>query len=674
MRRQREGSLVQLGGAVLAALIISLVVTTSATAAACPNEHLRTGPSAKLPDCRAYELVTPPDTNGSNPTAPLSSSETMGMATWAAAPDGGSVLFGVFGPLSGEANGSANVYEAIRTPNGWTTRLASPKGTESLFPAFGGASSDHHAFWRSGAPQLDPGSLVLDPDGATYIRSPEGSYQLVGEGSTGVDPNPNVHWMTAGLGHVVFSSKVQLEPDAAPLGPGGSFFLTPNTSAHPSAAIYDRTPAGLEVVSLLPGGMMPPAGTTTYYRGVSADGSAVFFNVDGTLYVRLDNATTLPLATVTEPSKVVFQGSSRDGSTSFYSTGGGESLESLFEFDADSQTSQLIATGGVEVWNVAADGSHVYFESDAALTGAEQNEYGEQAQAGSPNLYVWDGDAVGFIANAAVFSGEFGSREWRRAVFYTTFGSIPTRTNPSGSSFLFETKDSPSGYDNNGFSQVYLYDNSAESLRCISCNPRHSSAVSNAKVGGQEFDITAPDNPYTLIANLTDDGRTAFFQTGDALLPGDAGGKQDVYEWQAPGAGDCTAPAGCVSLISSGHSSGDSWLFGATPDGHDVFFTTNDTLLPQKQGGAAAIYDARIGGGFPSATSSSLPCVGEACQGPAPLTPAPPAIGSALTHGPANPTARRRKVRQKRKRRAKQRNQRSVNKGNRANDGRRAGK
>ena len=43
----------------------ALELEGSVTTAACPNEAFRTGLSAKLPDCRAYEQVSPTDKNGS---------------------------------------------------------------------------------------------------------------------------------------------------------------------------------------------------------------------------------------------------------------------------------------------------------------------------------------------------------------------------------------------------------------------------------------------------------------------------------------------------------------------------------------------------------------------------------------------------------------------------------
>ena len=49
---------------VTALLVLCGVWLSSASAEACPNAAFRTGPSAALPECRAYEQVSPAFKNG----------------------------------------------------------------------------------------------------------------------------------------------------------------------------------------------------------------------------------------------------------------------------------------------------------------------------------------------------------------------------------------------------------------------------------------------------------------------------------------------------------------------------------------------------------------------------------------------------------------------------------
>jgi hypothetical protein len=134
---------------------------------------------------------------------------------------------------------------------------------------------------------------------------------------------------------------------------------------------------------------------------------------------------------------------------------------------------------------------------------------------------------------------------------------------------------------------------------------------------------------------------------------------------------------GCLYLISSGESPFESEFWEASPDGRDVFFTTESSLLPQDPG-LVDLYDARAGGGFPQPNPKAA-CEGEACQSPSP----PPAFGtpaSSAFAGPGDPPPKGRKRCPKGKRKVRRHGKvRCVKKGQKkhqrgANNNRRAGR
>jgi hypothetical protein len=113
-------------------------------------------------------------------------------------------------------------------------------------------------------------------------------------------------------------------------------------------------------------------------------------------------------------------------------------------------------------------------------------------------------------------------------------------------------------------------------------------------------------------------------------MPEDANEAEDVYEWKAKGAAGCERTGGCLALISSGQGEGDSYLYSMTPSGRDVFFWTEEKLVPGDVGASRSIYDAREGGGI-TEPASPPPCQGDACQGQGsqpPSLPSPATTGS----------------------------------------------
>lgn len=635
----------------------------------CPNDALRLGASAQLPDCRAYELVTPPETNGRAPRG-------VGFVgarflTLGGSPAGNEVSFLTEGgPLPGEGGAgglNGDRYLAVRGQNGWTTTSAGPSGSESETPSPGSVSADQgYFFWETGG-ELDEGSAVIDDRGTAYVRYPDGHSELVGRGSLEADSDAEGNYISPGGSHIVFTESDKF--------PRTALQLEPQAPSSGTAAVYDRTSDGVtHVVTLLPGEVTPGDGEDAAYVGASADGSGIAFVVDETLYLRDDNAQTFEIG-----NGATFAGLTEDGERIFYVEAG-----DLFAFNiATEATIPFTESGDVTVVNIAAGGDSAYFVSPSALTG-EANPAGATAQAGEENLYLSEEGTFSFVgtvtqrdvegeARADGLSGGLGL--WTVGVGPGTLAKDPSRSSPDGSVLLFESRAEITGAPTGGFAQVYRFDAIEDRLDCLSCLPSGAEPSSDASLQSIEAvqDAPAPASAFGYVPSLRSDGARAFFQSAEPLVVWDTDGLQDVYEWEQQGVGSCRKSGGCVNLISSGHSARDDYLYGASTSGDDVFFITSDILTFSDANGTPSIYDARVNGGF--SQPSAPDCLPEECRGPL----SPPAATSqppSRATGPSSnirpprkcPKGKRRvkrqgKVRCIKKRHSKHRNHRSGGKG-----------
>jgi hypothetical protein len=338
----------------------------------------------------------------------------------------------------------------------------------------------------------------------------------------------------------------------------------------------------------------------------------------------------------------------KDGSRAFYTTGG-----TLYEFDVETGVTSVIAHKVLGVMGASEDASRLYFASEEALTG-EANSAGGKAIGDMANLYLAENGSFRFVG--IVSPPKNSSPE--------AMASSPalrdSRVSPDGEHALFTSSEPLTGYDSTDAhspahcgepeghcdSEVFAYDASAREgkgrLTCVSCNPTGARPTGRLLEfpGGVRFWAAAWLGVWKTSLYpgrlMRDDGTRVYFEALDALSPRDSNGAADVYQWERPGAGGehgcregspsfSVQDEGCVSLISSGQSAGDSALVDVSASGGDVFFTTAQSLLAEDYG-LVDIYDARVNGGLPEPPARPAGCEGEACQNPAQvpnyLTPA----------------------------------------------------
>ncbi|HEX6205726.1 MAG TPA: hypothetical protein VFZ29_07960 [Solirubrobacterales bacterium] len=599
----------------------------------CANALLRTGASALLPDCRAYELVTPADTNG---RAPVGVGRLGGVfPTRQVSPAGDKVAFRVEGGSlpgpggTGSLNGDP--YLVTRTAAGWSTTYTGPSAAEASQIIPGARSPDQGYFFYIAG---DKGSAVLVPKGNTaYVHYPDGHSELIGQGSLGVDFLAAGQLISEGGDHIIFSTgvlggsvPVQLEPEAAPSG---------------TRVIYDRTPDGItHVVSLKPGEAPFGAGEMANYEGASLDGVGIAFKVGPTLYLRYDNEETFAIGTGVDVAGVA-----EGGKRVFYVQAG-----NLKAFDVDAGVIDFAITGDAVPVTISADGTTAYFVSETVIAESGPNPEGAEPLAGGQNLYRSVEGQIDFVGTVTerdvdgAYSGiEFtdGLGLWADSFATSRLGRVPARTTPDGSALLFKSRAALGDYDPEGHAEIYRY--AAGELQCISCNPTGTPAGSEADLQ-TEFREGFPFlGPTVWPENLRADGRRAFFESSEALVVGDSDGLRDVYEWEDQGVGSCARPEGCVHLISSPNSQREEYIWAVSPSGDDVFFLSSDLLVKSDADETPSIYDARVGGGFAEGDQQSE-CEGEGCRpnlSPTPSLPTglTPVLGSG---DQANPTKAKR--------------------------------
>jgi hypothetical protein len=457
--------------------------------------------------------------------------------------------------------------------------------------------------------------------------------------------------------------------------------------------LYEWSGGGLRPVSILPGGESAgEAGfdakvgnsSESNLRGaVSAEGDRVVFEAGHHLYVRdmvlsqTVQADPLQGGTGAPSEGVEFQGANRDASKILFTDdarltsdssarpkqpdlyecvvgeAGGNLSCTLHDLTVDGSPGEA-ANVQRTVSAFSEDGSFVYFAANGALApGAAPGNCAAASEGAICNLYVRD-TVTEQTKLVAELSGKDGP-DWLGGN-HDKLGELTARSSPDGRYLAFMSARSLTGYDNRDASsgerdeEVFLFDDMSSTVRCVSCNP--SGARPQGLLDPTTFPGLLVDRPHTwqnrwLASSvpgwtlfdlgqalyqsryLSNSGRM-FFNSSDALVPQDANAKEDVYQYEPAGVGDCAEGGGCVSLISSGSSAEESAFMDASTDGSNVFFLTAAKLSAADVDGDFDLYDAHVCTSEspcpPAATSMPPPCATNDSCLPAP-SPQPQIFG-----------------------------------------------
>ena len=559
----------------------SLAAPSPAAAAECPNAAFRTGPSAHLPDCRAYELVTPPFKDAG------------GVSLQGLSPDGSSALLDITGAVAG-IEGFPEIihlhpgafYSTRRTASGWTTVPDDPPSSEYLpylssgFEDFTGVSLDTQATVFMGRGVGQPANRV-----DFFMRRPDRSIVDVGPGLPPTAP-PRTH--PNELGEPADMYAVGVSADASRLFFALRAYFWPFDGTEENRGIHtlyeylgteNTTPMlvgvndeGKQISQcgvVLGSGERYTGSSNFSHNAVSRDGNTVFFTAYPDIYgasscsgsappvaelfARIDNGLAgAHTVAISEPSKedcsvchteasvlanAQFVGASEDGSKVFFETRqpllGSDTSSNLYEYDFAAPAGARIVQvsgGDATVSSPAAedlenasplvseDGSHVYFLANGVLT-RTPNGMGESAEGGAANLYVFERDA-GFPAGRIAFVARLSPQDlgsWERV------GFAAADVTPDGRFLVFTSYRDLTPDDTSTAQQVFEYDAQTGGLVRVSIgqdgfNHNGNVPANNATIVTIFYGAYSASDYWSHLS-VSADGSYVFFQSIAGLTP-----------------------------------------------------------------------------------------------------------------------------------------------------------
>lgn len=617
------------GAATAVCLLGAAPGALAASVDACPNSSLRSTLAASLPDCRAFEMVSPIDKNGFDVgNIPQSAVEAGGPAT----SGGDAIAFQSAGAFAASVWGGSGTLSFLsrRSADGWRTTGLTPAPIE----ARGVNASGVNGF----TPGMDR-SLVFSAVALAAGPSDSNNWYLRDNdtgGLTLLQTSPTTR-------NTIVSSR---DLSRFALDTFANLTADPDAPDNSVVKVYENVGGSTRLVSRQPGTDAPfqtaanlgAAVTSTNVSSegaMSEDGRHIFFSAlsgDGVdeIYRRSDGASTV----LASPSKRTPADSPRpkrywlatpDGERVFFTTTqrltddandpAGAFDGDLYRYDlaTDDLVDLSAGTAGGAAAEVAGvvgtdrSGDRVYYVATGQVVP------GEGASDGRPNLYLWEDDgtaqgATRFIATLS--TADVTNWRWDSA--------RTSRVTADGRHAMIETAENVAGYDAQGNDQVYVYDADADSgqgaLTCVSCNSG-AAPVGPVKTPIKPDGVDIGARPRA----MSEDGTRVVFSSPDPLVDHDGNGRYDAYLWDS----------GEVYLLSGGTSSYDSFAFGMSDDGDDVFFRTRESLVPVDKDTLVDLYTAHVGGGFAGQHAVRDPgCDDDVCQG---LPTSPPSAANTPT-------------------------------------------